>query len=135
MLACNICNQKAKYRVIIDCGRFSNKLFFCEKHKPQSMVMGAMDEKQHDTNINTLLTTLTSSKVIQKTAEDNKEFLKRMNIEIFKLFENSEDFIGVASEVVKHWIDTYYKLMMGEIDTTNTYQKQKWLKKKQNTRY
>ena len=51
MLVCNICNKEARYRVIIDCGRFMDRLFFCEKHKPQSMVMGEMDEKQHDTNI------------------------------------------------------------------------------------
>ena len=50
--------KKAKYRVIIDCGRFIDRLFFCEEHKPQSMIMGEMDDKQHDTNINTILTTL-----------------------------------------------------------------------------
>lgn len=57
MLVCNICETIAKYRVIIDCGRFKDRLFFCEKHKPQSMIMGEMDDKQHNTNINTILTT------------------------------------------------------------------------------
>jgi len=60
MLVCNICEIKAKYRVIIDCGKFTDRLFFCEEHKPQSMFMGKMDDKQHDTNINTILTTLAS---------------------------------------------------------------------------
>lgn len=57
MLVCNICEERAKYRVIIDCGRFEDRLYFCENHKPESIVMGEMDDKQRDENINVLLIT------------------------------------------------------------------------------
>ena len=71
MLVCNICDKEARYRVIIDCGRFIDRLFFCEEHKPQSMIMGEMDKKQHDTNINTLLTTLPTATSLNNNVRRN----------------------------------------------------------------
>ena len=47
-----------------------------------------------------------------------REFLDKTNVEISKLFQKSEDFDNPA---INHWIDVYYKLMIGELDTTNTY--------------
>ena len=49
-LICNICEQRAKYRLTLDCGRFENKLFYCEKHKPLEVTVGEMDENQSDEN-------------------------------------------------------------------------------------
>lgn len=47
-LVCSICNGFGKYRVVVDCGRFTHRLYYCEIHKPETFELQEMDEKQHD---------------------------------------------------------------------------------------
>lgn len=52
---CNICEEKAIYRISLDCGKFNNNLFYCEKHKPKSIIVSKMDKKQSSDESNVLI--------------------------------------------------------------------------------
>lgn len=48
MIVCKICGKNARWRITLDCGRFKDKLFFCDEHKPQTVQIDELNEKKEN---------------------------------------------------------------------------------------